>query len=103
MRSPVFVCHKALLSGEHRPNGREAIRECIEAGVERIEVDVHSLDGHDYAIFHDRRLEEHTTGNGTIGRATPDDLRSIRFLDHRSERPPLLSDLVDAVGTTGTE
>ena len=103
MRSPVFVCHKAILSGEHRPNGIDAIRECLAAGVERLEVDVHSLDGDDYAIFHDRRLEEHTTGSGTIGRATPETMRAVRFTDNGREPPPLLSDLIEMARDCATE
>ena len=91
----VLVCHKAMLSGRHRPNGFAAIRECFEANVERIEIDIHSLDGPDYAVFHDRRLEEHTTGSGTIGRATPDQVRRARFLDDPDDRPPLLSEVVE--------
>ena len=48
----------AVLSGAHRPNSLAAIRECFEAGVGRIEIDVHSLAGPDYVVFHDRTLAE---------------------------------------------
>lgn len=103
MRSPVLVCHKAVLSGAHRPNGVDAIRECLEAGVERLEVDIHSLDGADYAIFHDRRLEDHTTGSGTIGRTTPETMRTVRFTDNGQDRPPLLSEVVAMAANCRTE
>jgi glycerophosphoryl diester phosphodiesterase len=89
-----FVAHMAVLSGAHPRNSLAAIRECFDAGVERIEIDAHSLAGPDFAIFHDRRLEDHTTGTGTIGRATPDDIRALRFLDRPDERPLLLSEVV---------
>ena len=89
-----FTAHMAILSGKHRPNSFGAMRECFEAGAERIEIDIHSLDGADYAVYHDRRLEEHTTGSGSIGRATPEEIRNARFRDAPDDRVPLLSEVV---------
>jgi glycerophosphoryl diester phosphodiesterase len=102
-----FVAHMAILSGKHRPNSIAAIRECFETGVDRIEIDVHSLEGDDYAVYHDRRLEHHTTASGTIGRATPDVIRSARFLDAAADdaddRVPLLSEVISAAAGARTE
>jgi glycerophosphoryl diester phosphodiesterase len=102
-----FVAHMAILSGKHRPNSMAAIRECFEAGVERIEIDVHSLEGDDYAVYHDRRLEHHTTATGTIGRATPDVIRSARFLDAAADDAddgvPLLSEVISTAAGARTE
>lgn len=83
----------AVLSGAHRPNSLAAMSECFEAGVERIEIDIHSLAGPDYAVFHDRRLEERTTGDGAVGRATPAAIRAIRWRDDPADRPALLSEV----------
>jgi glycerophosphoryl diester phosphodiesterase len=102
-RAITFVCHMAMLSGSQRRNSMPAIRECIDAGVSRIEIDVHSLEGADYAVYHDRRLEHATTGTGTIGRVTPDDVRRSRYTDTPSERPPLLSEVVEAAHGTACE
>ena len=102
-RAARFVCHMAVLSGRYRRNSIEAIRECVDAGVERLEIDVHSLDGPDYVIFHDRRLEDHTTGSGSIGHATPADIHDVRFREHPDERPPLLSEVIDLVRESDTE
>ncbi|HEY8173510.1 MAG TPA: glycerophosphodiester phosphodiesterase family protein, partial [Dehalococcoidia bacterium] len=102
-RSPIFVAHMAVLSGDHPRNSLAAIRECFDANVERIEIDVHSLDGADYAVYHDRRLETETTGSGSIGRATPDEVRAVAFLKHPADRPPLLSEVAALARKCGTE
>jgi glycerophosphoryl diester phosphodiesterase len=103
MTTPRFVPHMAVLSGTHAPNSISAIRECLEAGVERIEIDIHSLDGADYAVYHDHRLESHTTGAGPLGRATPARIRAARFIDRPDDRPPLLSEVVAAACDANTE
>ena len=84
-RAVRFVCHMAQLSGTYRRNSLAAIRECFDAGAERIEIDIHSLAGGDYIVFHDRRLDEHTTGSGSIGKATADDVRALRWRDDPCE------------------
>ena len=95
LSAPALVCHTALYSGEHPRNSLAAVAECVERAVARIEIDIHSLDGPDYAVYHERRLEAETTGRGPIGRATPDEVRAARFLAHRDERLPLLSEVVE--------
>jgi glycerophosphoryl diester phosphodiesterase len=95
--TPDLVAHMATWSGAHRPNSLPAVLECVDAGVRRVELDVHSLDGDDWIVSHDRRLEAETTGSGPIGRATPDDIRAARFRDGAGGRPALLSEVVEAV------
>src|SRR5262245_22995336 len=103
MSSPRFVCHMAVRSGDHAPNSIDAIRDCFDAGVERIEIDIHSLAGPDYVVAHDRRLEQKTTGAGAMGTVTPDDVRACRFRDRPAERPPLLTEVVEAARRSATE
>lgn len=102
-RAVHFVCHMALLSGTHPRNSFAAIRECFEAGAERIEIDIHSLAGGDYAVFHDRRLETHTTGTGSIGKTTAGDFRALRWQDDPDDRPPLLSEIMALAADASTE
>lgn len=102
-RRAELVCHMGTLSGRLPHNSLEAIRECFEAGAGRIEVDVHSLAGRDYVVYHDRRLEWQTTGNGSPGAAAPDDVRALRFLHHPESRPPLLSEVVELARAYPTE
>jgi len=98
-----LVHHMAVLSGEHPRNSIAAIRECFEAGVERVEIDVHSLDGPDYIVSHDRRLQDRTTGAGALGSATPGEVRACRFRDRPDDRPPLLSEVVELARDSTTE
>ncbi len=93
----------AILSGEHPGDSFAAIRECFARDVERIEIDVHSLDGPDYIVYHERRLEAETTGRGSVGRATPADVRAVRFLAQPDDRPPLLSEVVEMTRGGDTE
>ena len=83
---PTLVAHMAALSGAYRRNSIAAIRECIDHRVPRIEIDIHSLDGDDYVVTHDRKLEEETTGRGSVGGLTPDAVRAVP-LPRRSGRP----------------
>ena len=101
--SAKLTAHKAVYSGDHPGNTIGGIRECLDVGVPRLEIDVHSLDGADYVIFHERRLEAETTGNGSIGRATADDIRRVRYLHNPDDRPPLLSEVVQLARGTRTE
>lgn len=99
----LLVCHMGRLSGKSPRNSFAAIRECFECDAGRIEIDIHSLDGPDYAVFHDRRLETETTGTGSIGSATPDQIRALRWLGDAGDRPPLLSEIVELARGCHTE
>ena len=88
-----LVAHMAVLSGAHRPNSIGAIRECIERRVPRIEIDIHSLEGGDSVVTHDRKLEQQTTGRGSVGSVTADDIRATHFVDNPNDRPALLSEV----------
>jgi glycerophosphoryl diester phosphodiesterase len=101
--APLLVCHMAVLSGRYRRNSQAAIRECFDANVGRIEIDIHSLDGDDYAVYHDRRLEGETTGSGSIGAATPDAIRALRYIELPDDRPALLSEVVEMARACDTE
>lgn len=102
-RTVRLTAHKAILSGVHHGNTIGGVRECIEARVPRLEIDVHSLHGPDFAVFHERRLEHDTNGRGSIGAVTPEQLRSVRFTWDPEDRPPLLSEVVAAARGSQTQ
>ncbi len=102
-RSALLVCHMGVLSGKHPRNSIEAIAECFEANAGRIEIDIHSLDGDDYVVFHDYRFETQTTHAGAIGAATPADVRSMRYRERPDSRPALLSEVADLARGCDTE
>jgi glycerophosphoryl diester phosphodiesterase len=94
-REALLTAHRAILSGSRHANTFAAIRECLQAGVPRIEIDIHSLAGPDYIVFHNHHLEQGTTGSGSIGGLTPTAVRACRFTHDPDDRPPLLSEVVD--------
>ncbi|MBI2724570.1 MAG: hypothetical protein HYX50_05855 [Chloroflexi bacterium] len=93
----------ATLSGAHPRNSLAAVRECFDANVDRIEIDIHSLAGADYAVFHDRRLDPVTRGSGSIGAATPEDVRAATFRRPEGDRPALLSEVVELARACDTQ
>jgi glycerophosphoryl diester phosphodiesterase len=97
-RTVSLTCHMAVLTGRHRPNSRAAIQECLAAGADRIEVDIHSLEGGDFIVSHDRHLEDSTTGAGALGNVTADDVRAVRYRDDPGDRPCLLSEVIELAG-----
>jgi glycerophosphoryl diester phosphodiesterase len=99
----LLTAHKALLSGKHHGNTIGGVAECAAAGVPRFEIDIHSIDDADYVVFHERRLEKETTAEGPIGRATVGQIKACRFLHDKHDRPPLLSEVVDAVVSSNTQ
>lgn len=98
-----LTAHKAILSGDHHGNTIGGIHECLERGVSRLEIDIHSIADDDYAVFHERRLQNETNGEGSIGNATCDQIRGLRFLHNAEDRPPLLSEVVAAARRTPVE
>lgn len=102
-RRVAFVAHKALLTPDGDENSAEAVRACIDAGVSRIEVDVHSLAGPDYIVYHDRRLIAASGDSISVGRATLDDVRAFRASSGAGTTPLLLSELMALLCDTGIE
>lgn len=100
-RRRVFCCHSATLSGQHAPNSFAAVRECIEARVPRLEVDVRFTADDAMVCFHDAELDRLTTGSGAVGLHTAVALRAIQF---RATSEPLcfLEDVVELVRSSST-
>lgn len=92
-----FTCHSGLLAGRGLPNSLNAIRECLETGVSRVEIDIHSMAADEFLVSHASRLEESTTSQGPVGRLTRAEALQLRRDDDRKSRPPLLSEVVALV------
>lgn len=98
IRPPVFVHHMAALDGRpYPPNSLEAIRACLEAGADFVEIDVTALAADDYLLVHDPALEHETSGIGDVGAATIEQARRLTIRHGGSITPypvPLLSQVV---------
>lgn len=96
--SPIVVHHMAALdSSPYPPNSLEAIRACLQVDAPFIEIDVTALAADDYLLVHDPVLQNETTGEGEVGAAQPEAVKSLS-IKHRGEvtayRPPLLSEVI---------
>lgn len=78
-RRRLFCCHSATLSGQHAPNSLEAVRECVEARVPRLEVDVRFAADDAMVCFHDADLDRLTTGAGSVALHTGMTLKAVQF------------------------
>jgi glycerophosphoryl diester phosphodiesterase len=102
VRPPLVVHHMAALDGTFPPNSLEAVRACLEADATFIEVDITALRERDYLLVHDPELESETSGQGEVGKSTPEQVRDL-FLqspetgEPTSIRPALLGDVVRAM------
>ncbi|MEX2081560.1 MAG: glycerophosphodiester phosphodiesterase family protein, partial [Dehalococcoidia bacterium] len=92
----VFCCHSANLSRSHPGNSLAAVRECVEARVPRLEVDVRFLADDSMLVFHDGSLDTETSGSGP---ANAIDGAAARGLRYKGGDEPLafLEDVVGAM------
>lgn len=80
------------------PNSLDALRACLEAGADWVEIDVTALADSDYLIVHDPELESETSGQGAVAALSPHAARAlyIKHQDQVTRHPvPLLSDVVE--------
>lgn len=98
LASATIVHHMAALDGQAAPpNSLEAIKACLDAGAEFVEIDVTALAGDDYLLVHDDTLESETSGQGDVAVCTPAHARELFYkLDNivTPYRVALLSDVV---------
>ena len=78
--SPVLVHHAANQCVAGPPNSLRGLRACLAAGAGFIEVDVTPLADGEFALLHDRFLEQGTDGKGTVNAATAEQVRGLRLL-----------------------
>ena len=81
--SPVLLIHHAANRGhDYPPNSLQSLRFCLEAGARAIEVDVTPLADGDFALLHEARLEEATTGEGDVHQQRADQVRRLHYTWH---------------------
>jgi glycerophosphoryl diester phosphodiesterase len=101
-RGRVFCCHRANYSRQFPPNSLAAIRECVAAGVPRLEIDVRFLADDAMFIFHDAHLDDETTGSGRVSDLDSAAARALRFSSDSSAGPCFLDDVVAAMAGSPT-
>ncbi len=62
-------------------NSLQAIQNCIDIGVDMVEIDIRETkDGH-LVLMHDKSIDRTTTGKGLVKEWTLDSLRTLRLID----------------------
>ncbi len=75
---PQLIHHAANCGGDHPSGSPAALRACIAAGAQMIEVDITPLsDG--YLLAHDRMLEDFSEGEGPVQGATREAARRLHY------------------------
>lgn len=62
-------------------NSLQAIQNCIEMGIDMVEIDVRLTKDSIPVLMHDKKLNRTTTGNGPIQKWTLDSLRTLNLVD----------------------
>lgn len=62
-------------------NSLQAIQNCIEMGIDMVEIDVRLTKDSIPVLMHDKKLNRTTTGNGPIQKWTLDALRTLNLVD----------------------
>ncbi|MGE0570270.1 MAG: glycerophosphodiester phosphodiesterase [Dehalococcoidia bacterium] len=94
-RRRILCCHRSVLSGAHAPNSVEAIRECVEQAVPRMEIDVWFLADDAMLVFHDHVLERETSSSGSVEEQTRETANGLRYAT--GEPVAFLEDVVNEV------
>ncbi len=76
----IVVAHRA--DWRHAPeNSLQAIQNCIDMGVDMVEIDVRKTKDNQLVIIHDKTVDRTTTGTGYVKDWTLDSLKTLRLKD----------------------
>jgi glycerophosphoryl diester phosphodiesterase len=79
VRMPELIHHAANCGRAALPNSLEAISECLSMGAQVVEIDIIPLRSGDFALLHDQRLENGTSGHGNAAETTGEEVRSLFY------------------------
>ena len=101
MGHALLVHHAANRKHSYPPNSLRALRACLEAGAQIVEVDVTPLADGAFALLHDAQLEEGTDSHGQTVRCTADQICCLHYVWRgvvTDEPVGLLSQAVSLIG-----
>ena len=78
MASTHLVYHAARRGDRFPASSLSGLRDCLNAGARFVEVDINPLADGEYALLHERFLEDETDGRGSVAAATGDTVRELR-------------------------
>ena len=97
MAPTYLVCHAARLGDRVPLNTLSGLRDCLDTGARFVELDINPLADGEYALLHDRFLEDETDGRGSVAAATGETVGALRRHwqgELTAERVATLSDAV---------
>ncbi|WP_298344258.1 glycerophosphodiester phosphodiesterase family protein [uncultured Algibacter sp.] len=62
-------------------NSLQAIKNCIEMGVDMVEIDIRETKDGELVLMHDKTIDRTTTGQGLVKEWTLDSLRTLSLID----------------------
>jgi hypothetical protein len=101
-RRRVICCHRATLSGQFPQNSLAAIKECVAAGVPRLEIDVHFLADDGMIVFHGSDLDHHTAVSGRIEDLDTAAARQLRYTDPGDHPVAFFNETVEVLSSSRT-
>ena len=96
LKYPLIIAHRGA---HHRApeNTIPAFLEAVEMGVDAVELDVHLSSDGEVVVFHDRKLERASNGQGWINRHSLQQLRALALGYDPSHRIPTLDEVFDSL------
>jgi glycerophosphoryl diester phosphodiesterase len=76
----LLIHHMANREHNHPPGSLPALLSCLEAGPRAVEIDISCLADGQFALLHGPLLEHETTGSGTVGAQTSEQIRQLRYI-----------------------
>jgi glycerophosphoryl diester phosphodiesterase len=77
--APTHLVYHAARRGDRFPaSSLSGLRDCLNADARFVEVDINPLADGEYALLHERFLEDETDGRGSVAAATGDTVRELR-------------------------
>ncbi len=94
---PLIIAHRGA-SSQAPENTMSTFKAAVEAGADAVELDVRLSKDQQVVIMHDRRVDRTTTGVGTVGSHTLEDLKALDAgswfgRDYTSEQVPTLEEV----------
>jgi glycerophosphoryl diester phosphodiesterase len=76
---PQLIHHAASCGSGALPNSAAAVRDCLAAGAQTIEIDIIPLADGDFVLLHDPLLEDATNGHGNVAKADREMVQSLFY------------------------
>lgn len=95
----VLIHHAANRGNGYPPGSKEALLDCVSAGVSWVEVDIIPTADGDFALLHDPVLEHVSGGRGPVFEKTAESIRGLTYTQAGYEQFHLgtLSDVVSRI------